>query len=47
MDSTLGTILLALVFPIAWGLATAWLFDKWRARQAKNDDGTPSGEGAS
>ena len=47
MDSTLGTILLALIFPIAWGLVTAWLFDKWRARQAQNDASTSFGDDAS
>ncbi len=31
--STVSTVLLALVFPIAWGLASAWAFDRLRARR--------------
>lgn len=31
MSDTVGTILLALVVPVGWGLLSAWLFDRWRA----------------
>jgi hypothetical protein len=40
--NTLGTVLLALLFPIGWGLLTAWGFDWLRARwkrQHKEDQG--------
>jgi len=46
MSSTIGTVLLALVFPIVWGLVTAWLFDMWRARKAQSDMGAASGDDA-
>jgi hypothetical protein len=31
--NTVITVLIALVVPVAWGLASAWLFDVWRARR--------------
>lgn len=34
--STLGTVILALVVPVAWGLVSAWLFDKVRLRRECN-----------
>ena len=32
--NTIAAILLALLVPIAWGLLSAWAFDKWRERRA-------------
>lgn len=28
--NTIAVVLLALLVPIAWGLLSAWAFDKWR-----------------
>lgn len=37
--NTIATILLTLLVPIAWGLLSAWAFDKWReGRAAKARD---------
>lgn len=33
MNDALGRILMALVIPVGWGLLSAWLFDRWRARR--------------
>ena len=32
--STLGYVILAVVLPVAWGLGSAWAFDRVRARRA-------------
>jgi hypothetical protein len=32
--NTIAAVLLALLVPIAWGLLSAWAFDKWRERRA-------------
>ncbi len=49
MSNTVGTVLMALVVPIGWGLLSAWLFDRWRAwrqqgrkgPEAHGDDSSP------
>jgi hypothetical protein len=33
MSDALASILMALVVPAGWGLLSAWLFDRWRARR--------------
>jgi len=30
---TWGSVLVALVVPLAWGLLSAWLFEWWQARR--------------
>lgn len=35
-ESPVLSVVVALVFPIAWGLGTAWLFDWLRARKASS-----------
>jgi hypothetical protein len=32
------TVLIALGVPVAWGLASAWLFDWWRARRKTKEN---------
>lgn len=49
MNSTLTSVLTALIIPIGWGLLSAWLFDRWRAwrqperqqRDVRGDDRSP------
>ncbi len=49
MSNTVGTILMALVVPVGWGLLSAWLFDRWQAwrrqerkrREAHGDEASP------
>ena len=36
---TVGTVLLALLFPIGWGMLTAWVFDKVRERRVRGASG--------
>jgi len=31
--ATIGNVLLALLFPIAWGLVTAWAFERFGKRR--------------
>jgi len=35
---TIISVLLALLVPIAWGLFSAWAFDRLRERQEKNQN---------
>jgi hypothetical protein len=32
-NSPLGRVLVALIVPVAWGILSAWLFDRVRARR--------------
>lgn len=49
MNNTVGTILMALIVPVGWGLLSAWLFDRWRAwrqeeqkrRETRGDEASP------
>ena len=34
--STLGSVLLAVFFPILWGLLSSWAFDRWRERRGRS-----------
>jgi len=41
-STALGQVVLALVVPIGWGLASAWVFDRFRARRpTRADEKTP------
>jgi len=42
--STLGTVLLALIVPVAWGVLSAWLFDKIRLRRECNQTSNAKAE---
>jgi len=41
MNSTVDTIVIALVVPVGWGLLSAWLYDRWRTsrEQARQHPG--------
>jgi len=42
---TIGSVLLVLLFPIVWGLLSAWAFDHLRARWADPPEDEDAGEG--
>ena len=35
--NSMGYVVLAVVFPVAWGLLSAWAFDKIRARRSTSE----------